>query len=74
MTAAKDPELPLARRARDATGLTQPEFARTYGINVGTLRAWEQEQREPEGAHRIYLLLIERYPDVMKTMVKAVIG
>lgn len=65
-------ETKLAIRAREATGLSQSNFAATYGININTLRAWEQEGREPSGAARMYLLLILQYPTTMDKLVRAV--
>jgi putative transcriptional regulator len=45
---------------RQATGLTQQAFARTYGIPVATLRNWEQGRRKPDGPARALLQVIAR--------------
>ena len=51
------------RVLRMALGLTQEEFAETYGIPVGTLRDWEQGRREPDQASKTLLKLIEIMPE-----------
>lgn len=43
-------------------GLTQIAFARRFGLNIHTLRQWEQGLREPEGPARTYLAVIDRIP------------
>jgi len=50
--------MPLAKRARIVAGLSQTEFARTYGIPVGTLRDWEQDRAVPDAAGMAYLTAI----------------
>jgi putative transcriptional regulator len=55
----------LARRARAATGLTQDEFAKRFGIPVGSLRDWEQGRRAPDSAAESYLRVIARMPDAV---------
>jgi len=53
---------PRVRIVRMKLGLTQEEFAETYGIPVATLRDWEQGRREPDQASKTLLKLIERMP------------
>lgn len=53
------------KRIRSKVGLSQAEFARTYGFNTATLRNWEQGVREPEGPARILLALIENNPELI---------
>jgi putative transcriptional regulator len=53
---------PRVRIVRMALGMTQEEFADTYGIPVGTLRDWEQGRREPDQPSKTLLKLIERMP------------
>ena len=55
----------VAKRAREATGLSQAEFAARYGIPVGTLRDWEQGRKAAEAAAINYLLVITRMPDAV---------
>jgi putative transcriptional regulator len=55
--------LPLDVSAiRRRTGLDQTQFARLFGIPLGTLRNWEQYRREPEGAARSLLRIINHDP------------
>ena len=40
--------------------LTQKQFANRYGFSIRTLEKWEQGTREPDGAARAYLVVIDR--------------
>lgn len=42
--------------------LTQEQFALTYGIDIETLRNWEQGKRHPDRAAEAYLRVIQRMP------------
>lgn len=48
---------------RRRLGLTQEAFAGCYGLDVKTLRNWEQGRTEPDGAARVLLQMIDRDPD-----------
>lgn len=48
---------------RKATGLTQKNFAQRIGIEVGTLRNWEQGRREPTGPAKALLTALKNDPD-----------
>jgi putative transcriptional regulator len=50
---------------RRRTGLSQPAFANTIGVQVGTLRNWEQGRRAPEGAARVLLAMLDRNPRIV---------
>ena len=50
------------RSIRAVTGLSQAKFASLLGIEVGTLRNWEQGRREPTGAARALLRAIHNDP------------
>ena len=39
------------------TGLSQPAFARSIGVPLGTLKNWEQGRRRPRGPARVLLAL-----------------
>jgi putative transcriptional regulator len=54
------------RALRSRLGLTQAEFAATYGFSVGAVRNWEQGTRRPERAARLLLAVIERNPEVVQ--------
>jgi putative transcriptional regulator len=54
---------------REKTELSQEDFARTFGVSLGTLRNWEQGRRSPDGPARVLLTLIDRDPvAVLKTL------
>ncbi len=50
--------------------LTRKEFADKYGFSIRTLEKWEQGVREPEGAARAYLVVIERNPKAVDAALK----
>ena len=60
----KPPPIDVAA-VRAKTGLSQNEFARRFMLPPGTLRNWEQGLRQPEGAARLLLALIDRAPEVV---------
>jgi putative transcriptional regulator len=51
------------KRLRGWTALSQPEFARLLGVELGTLRNWEQGRREPAGPARALLRAISNDPE-----------
>src|SRR5690606_6786636 len=38
------------RAVRERSGMTQSQFAATFGIGLGTLQKWERGERRPSGA------------------------
>ncbi len=50
------------RRTRERIGLSQDRFAAAIGVSASTLRKWEQGQRQPTGAAKTLLKVIEREP------------
>ena len=53
---------PDRRARRRHLGLTQQKFAELLGISPATLRNWEQGRRRPEGAARVLLCVVAKYP------------
>src|ERR1035437_9966127 len=53
------------RRLRESLGLSQPLFARALNVSVGTVRAWEQGARIPDGSSRRLLEVVEHDPNVI---------
>jgi putative transcriptional regulator len=47
---------------RKELGLSQEEFALRFGLDVGTLRGWEQGRFRPDTAARVLLRVIAREP------------
>ena len=52
---------------RGKTGLSQPAFAKSIGVALGTLKNWEQGRRRPGGPARVLLALIEKRPRIVQT-------
>ena len=59
------------RRIRAKLGMTQAQFAQTFGFSVDTLRHWEQGRRMPDGAARAYLKVIDHAPKTVAKALKA---
>src|SRR3982074_2896356 len=47
-------------------GLSQDQFAKTFALNLATLRDWEQERRMPHGPARTLLRIIDREPEAVR--------
>ena len=58
--------LPPASRVRQATGLSQVEFAKVLGVSVRTLQDWEQGRRKPSGAAATLLKIAEKHPTLLR--------
>ena len=53
------------KKVRSTMGMTQPEFAATFGISLGTLRHWEQGDRSPQGPALVLLNVIKHNPQAV---------
>lgn len=51
------------KKVREKTGLTQAQFAATFGISLGTLRHWERGDRNPHGPALVLLNAANNAPD-----------
>lgn len=58
----EDPDVVAIRRSYE---MTQMEFSTLLGVNVGTLRNWEQGRRIPQGPVRVLLRIAEEHPRIM---------
>ena len=58
--------VPAAKVICRILDLSQEEFARAFGIPIGTLRDWEQGRVEPDQAARSYLKVIAHDPDAVR--------
>jgi len=56
---------------RGRLGMSQSEFARTFGFPLGTLQNWERGHRRPEGAARVLLTVIDRRPEAVLEALEA---
>jgi len=52
-------------RIRAQLGLSQEEFAQTYGFALSAVRDWEQGRRQPERSARILLKIVETEPEAV---------
>ncbi len=56
---------------RQRLGITQVEFAETFGLPVSTLRDWEQHRSIPDAPARALLRAIEREPETMRRLLSS---
>lgn len=59
------------KRVRTQMGMTQKDFAFSFGINLGTLRHWERGDRKPKGPALVLLNLVERDPQIILKLLSA---
>ena|SRR5438477_8670222 len=52
-------------------GMSQDRFAKTFALNLATLRDWEQERRMPHGPARTLLQIIDREPEAVRRALEA---
>ena len=50
------------KELRQRIGMTQPKFAASFGISLGTLRHWERGDRNPQGPALVLLNLLSKDP------------
>lgn len=60
-------ESPVAR-ARVVSKLSQSQFAELMGVSVRTLQEWEQGRRQPSGAARTLLRVVEAHPGILREL------
>ena len=51
--------------------MSQDRFAKTFALNLATLRDWEQERRMPHGPARTLLQIIDREPEAVRRALRA---
>ena len=56
------PEILNVKAIREKTGMSQQRFCATFGISLGTLRHWEQGLRNPRGAAKVLLKVVDQNP------------
>ena len=59
------------RAIRRRFGLSQSEFALRFGLELDTVRNWEQGRNTPDAATQILLKVIEARPDVVEEVLTA---
>ena len=56
---------------RAKTGMSQAQFAKTFGFSVRTLQEWERGAKFPSGPARTLLIVIDRQPEAVKRALRA---
>jgi DNA-binding transcriptional regulator YiaG len=60
------PEKIDIKTIREMMGLSQDEFALEFGLEVATLRNWEQGRSEPDTAARNFLVTVANNPEAVR--------
>ncbi|MBJ3816844.1 helix-turn-helix domain-containing protein [Shimwellia pseudoproteus] len=53
---------------REATGLKQQEFAIAVGVSYDLVKSWETRRRQPTGASRKLLILLQTNPFIINQL------
>ncbi|MGA7721511.1 MAG: helix-turn-helix domain-containing protein [Ignavibacteriaceae bacterium] len=53
------------KKLRERIGMSQPKFAASFGISLGTLRHWERGDRYPRGPALVLLNLLSKDPNTV---------
>jgi putative transcriptional regulator len=53
------------KKVRKETGMSQRDFALSFGISLGTLRHWERGDRKPKGPALVLLNLVKKDPQAV---------
>jgi putative transcriptional regulator len=53
------------KKLRERIGMSQPKFASSFGISLGTLRHWERGDRYPQGPALVLLNLLAKDPSTV---------
>lgn len=56
------------KAVRGKLGMSQDEFAASFGFTLNQIRDWEQGRSRPTGGLRAYLTIIERDPDSVRRL------
>lgn len=60
----------FARRVRKRPGLSQAEFSRRIDVSLDTIRNWEQGKRQPTGAAKTLLKILDKAPEAALAALK----
>ncbi|HEX4044447.1 MAG TPA: type II toxin-antitoxin system MqsA family antitoxin [Gammaproteobacteria bacterium] len=52
---------------RNKLHMSQNVFAACFGFSIRTIEKWEQGVRQPAGAARAYLIVIDRNPEAVRS-------
>jgi putative transcriptional regulator len=56
---------------RRKLGMSQSQFAASFGFGIDAVRNWEQGRRRPEGPARVLLKVIEHDPEAVRRALAA---
>jgi putative transcriptional regulator len=56
---------------RRKLGMSQAQFAASFGFGLDAVRNWEQGRRRPEGPARVLLKVIEHDPEAVRRALAA---
>ncbi len=56
---------------RRQVGMSQSEFATSFGISLGTLRHWERGDRQPQGPARVLLNVLAKEPETVLSALRS---
>lgn len=56
---------------REKLNMSQNVFAACFGFSTRTIEKWEQGVRQPAGAARAYLIVIDRNPEAVRSALSA---
>ena len=56
------------KQVRAARGLSQADFARLFAFEVDTIQNWEQGRNGIDKAARVYLKIIEQFPEIAQAI------
>ncbi len=62
-----EPRLVDVRAVRKRTKLTQEKFAIKYGLDLATLKNWEQGRSKPDAAANTLLMIIHSNPQAVES-------
>lgn len=65
------PENVDVKAVRARLGMSQREFALSFGFPLATVRNWEQGRRVPEKPARLLLRIIEDSPETVERILEA---
>lgn len=60
------------REIRAGLGLTQEEFASEFSFSLNQIRDWEQGRSRPTDGMRAYLIIIEKNPTAVRSILNKV--
>ena len=63
-------KVPAVESVRNASGLSQAEFAVLLGVSVRTLQKWEQGARDPSGAAKSLIRIAQRHPEILEDAIQ----